>query len=111
MKYKFGNANREIRSYDEVAKRYQEKLSKNQERAKKFNIAVETPSKAKFNQLLATLQIQNKKLQHKTKRWKDKDLNNLILPHPLMGKMPIREIIMWTRYHTEHHTTILKEKH
>ncbi|WBX72291.1 DinB family protein [Tenacibaculum retecalamus] len=111
LKYKFGSANREVRSYEEVAKRYQEKLSKNQERAKKFNIEVKTPSKANFNQLLVTLQVQNKKLQHKTKRWKDKDLNSLILPHPLMGKMPIREIIMWTGYHTEHHTTILKEKH
>lgn len=111
LKYKFGSSNREVRSYDEVAKRYQEKLSKNQERARKFNIEVKTPSKIKFNQLLATLQVQNKKLQHKTKRWKNKDLNSLILPHPLMGKMPIREIIMWTGYHTEHHTTILKEKH
>ncbi|MCT4698598.1 DinB family protein [Tenacibaculum haliotis] len=111
LKYKFGSANREVRSYDEVAKRYQEKLSKNQERAKKFNIEVKTPSKANFNQLLVTLQVQNKKLQDKTKRWKNKDLNSLILPHPLMGKMPIREIIMWTGYHTEHHTTILKEKH
>ena len=111
LKYKFGSANREVRSYDEVAKRYQDKLSKNQERAREFNITVKTPSKAKFNQLLTTLQVQSKKLQHKTNRWRDKDLNTLILPHPLMGKMPIREIIMWTGYHTEHHTTILKEKH
>ncbi|CAM1354773.1 DinB family protein [Tenacibaculum insulae] len=111
LKYKFGKANREVRLYGQIIKRYQDKLLKNQERAKQFNIAVKTPSKAKFNQLISILQIQNKKLQHKTTKWKDQDLDTLILPHPLMGKMPVREIIMWTAYHTEHHTNILKEKH
>ncbi|PKH51931.1 DinB family protein [Tenacibaculum sp. Bg11-29] len=111
LKYKFGKANREVRSYDEVTKRYQDKLLKNKEKAKMFNIDVKTPSEKSFHQLLSTLQIQNKKLQHKTQRWKNKDLDTLILPHPLMGKMPIREIIMWTAYHTEHHTNILKDNH
>lgn len=111
LKYKFGTSNRDVRSYNEVAKRYQEKLSVNQDRARVFNQNVTTPPLHKKKQLLATLQIQNKKLQHKTKKWKDKNLDNLILPHPLMGKMPIREIVMWTAHHTEHHAKTLTEKH
>ncbi|WP_271405189.1 DinB family protein [Tenacibaculum soleae] len=111
LKHKFGVANRAVRSYDEIVKKYQDKLSKNQERAKQFNIHIKTPSEKKFKQLLSTLQIQNKKLQHKTHRWKDKNLDTIILPHPLMGKMPVREIIMWTAYHTQHHADILKENH
>ena len=109
LKYKFGKSNREVRAYDDIVKRYQEKLSKNKEKARAFNIKVKTPSLEKYKQLLTTLEIQNKKLQHKTNKWKDQDLDNLILPHPLMGKMPIREIIMWTAYHTEHHTKLLKD--
>ncbi len=111
LKYKFGKSNREVRAYSDIVKRYQEKLSKNQDKAREFNIDVKTPNQEKYNQLLNTLQVQNKKLQHKTNKWKDKDLDNLILPHPLMGKMPIREIIMWTAYYTEYHVSILKEKH
>lgn len=111
LKYKFGKSNREVRAYDAIVQRYQEKLSKNQDKAREFNIEVKTPDQKKYNELLHTLQIQNKKLQHKTNKWKDKNLDNLILPHPLMGKMPVREIIMWTAYHTEHHTAILKDKH
>ena len=111
LKHKFGVANRAVRSYDEIVKKYQDKLSKNQERAKQFNIHIKTPSEKKFKQLLSTLQIQNKKLQDKTQRWRDKDLDTIILPHPLMGKMPVREIIMWTAYHTQHHADILKENH
>lgn len=111
LKYKFGKANREVRSYEEVVTKYQDKLAVNKEKAKQFNSKVETPSDKKYKQLLSTLQIQNKKLQHKTNRWKDTDLDTLILPHPLMGKMPIREIIMWTAYHTQHHADILKDNH
>lgn len=56
-----------------------------------------------------SIHIQNKKLQYKTKRLKDKHLDTLIVPHPLMGKMTLREIIMWTAHHTEHHYKILKK--
>lgn len=111
LKYKFGTSNREVRSYEAIVKKYQDKLSKNKEKAQEFNKKVSTPSEKQYKQLLTTLQIQNKKLQHKTKRWKNEDLDNLILPHPLMGKMPVREIIMWTAYHTEHHARILEQKH
>ena len=34
LKYKFGTSNRDLRSYNEVAKRYQEKLSANQDKSK-----------------------------------------------------------------------------
>ena len=36
------------------------------------------------------------------------DLDTYLLPHPLLGKMTIREISLWTAYHTEHHYKILK---
>lgn len=111
LRYKFGKANREVRSYNEIVKRYQDKLLKNKEKARMFNINVKAPSEKSLFQLVSTLKIQNKKLQYKTQRFKNKDLDTLILPHPLMGKMPVREIIMWTAYHTEHHTNILKENH
>jgi len=111
LKYKFGTSNRELRTYKDVSQRYLDKLVVNQERARTFNINVKTPTQKKYKQLLSTLEIQNKKLQYKTKKIKDKNLDNLLLPHPLMGKMPLREIIMWTAYHTEHHTNTLIEKH
>jgi len=58
---------------------------------------------------LAKLQIQQKKLQYKTNHISEKRLDTLLIPHPLMGKMTMREIIMWTAYHTEHHTKKFKK--
>ncbi|MFY0604122.1 MAG: DinB family protein [Flavobacteriaceae bacterium] len=111
LKRKFGVCNRAARSYDEVANRYIERLNQNKEKAKAFNINLKVPLKKEKERLVATLQIQNKKLQYKTNKWSDKHLDTLLLPHPLMGRMTVREIIMWTAYHTDHHKDILKEKY
>ena len=109
LKYKFGVCNRPSRDYDTVAKKYQQKLLENQERAKKFNQSLKKPTLKERTRLLTRFQIQQKKLQYKTKKISDKNLDTLVIPHPLMGKMTIREIIMWTAHHTEHHLETLKK--
>jgi len=109
LKYKFGTSNRTSRTYEEVAKKYNERLAENQEKTKKFNQDLKTPDIEKKYQHISKLQILNKKLQYKTNKISNKNLDTLVIPHPLMGKMTIREIIMWTAYHTEHHTETLKK--
>lgn len=108
LKFKFGTCNRAIRDYNTVAKNYQDKLEKNQDRARKFNQKLKKTTLKERERLLTKLQIQQKKLQYKTKKISDKNLNTLLILHPLMGKMTIREIIMWTAHHTKHHTETLK---
>ncbi len=111
LKSKFGTSNRPSRSYDEVTKRYQERLIENKEGARTFNQDLKTPSLDDKKHLMSSLQILNKKLQYKTNKLKDKHLDTLLLPHPLMGRMTLREIIMWTAHHTEHHFTTLENKY
>lgn len=108
LKYKFGVCNRPARDYKTIAKKYNEKLEKNQDKAKAFNQKLKKPTSKQRKSLLTLYQIQQKKLQYKTKKISDKNLDTLVIPHPLMGKMTIREIIMWTAYHTQHHTETLK---
>ena len=109
LKYKFGTSNRPSRDYETVAKRYRDKLAENQERARNFNQNLKKPTLREKDRLLTRFQIQQKKLQYKTRKISDKNLDTLLVPHPLMGKMTIREIIMWTAYHTEHHTETLQK--
>ena len=109
LKYKFGICNRKPKNYDAVVKNYQQKLIKNKERAKIFNQSLKMPTFKERESLLTKYQIQQKKLQYKTNKISNKNLDTLVIPHPLMGKMTIREIIMWTAYHTEHHTETLKK--
>ena len=109
LKYKFGTCNREPRDYKTVAEKYQQKLKENKERARVFNQKLKKPLLKDRKRLLTKLQIQSKKLQYKLLKISDINLDTLVIPHPLMGKMTIREIIMWTAHHTEHHTEILQK--
>ena len=112
LKLKFGKANRELRNYDAIVKRYQERLVDAQGKTFKGSKNMKVPTLNEKEYILNRLQAENKKLQYKTlKRWSDKQLDTYILPHPLIGKMPVREIIMWTAHHVEHHTKILQEKY
>jgi len=108
LRYKFGKANREVRDYDAVVQRYQERL-RNAPRGTTFGPSrnMKVPKLMDKQYLLNRLQMESKKLQYKTRKMSDMHLDTLILPHPLMGKMPIREILMWTSYHVEHHTNQL----
>lgn len=109
LRYKFGKANRPVRDYNAIVKRYQERLEDAKGKTFKGSENMKVPTVSEKEYILNRLQTEQKKLQYKTNKISDKNLDTLILPHPLMGKMPIREIIMWTAYHVEHHTDTLKK--
>ncbi len=111
LKYKFGTCNRPTRDYENVSKNYLQKLSENQERARNFNKDLAKPLLNDKVSLLSNIEKQQKKLQKKVLKSSDKNLDTLLIPHPLMGKMTLREIIMWTAFHTEHHTETLKNNY
>lgn len=111
IKYRFGTANRAVRDYATVVNRYQERLQESKGIVYGPSKNMKVPLLKDKNYILNRLQVENKKLQYKTRKLSDKHLDTLILPHPLMGKMPLREIIMWTAYHVEHHTKQLQENY
>ncbi len=110
LKYRFGTSNRTVRDYDTIVNRYLVRLEEAKGIVSPFSKGNKIPKAKDKNYFINRLKVESKKLQHKTKKWKDKDLDNIVLPHPLMGKMPVRELLMWTSYHVEHHTNTLKEK-
>lgn len=111
LKFKFGTSNRVVRDYDTVKNQYLQRLEEAKGITFKGSQNMKIPSIKDKQYIINRLLVENKKLQYKTKKWSDKDLDNYILPHPLMGKMPIRELLMWTACHIEHHTNTLKEKY
>lgn len=43
-------------------------------------------------------------------QWEDAALDQYLAPHPLLGKITLRELGYFTIYHTEHHLAIIKER-
>ena len=50
------------------------------------------------------------KLAHAIKlKWKDPQLDQYIAPHPLLGKITLRELGYFTIYHTYHHLETIQK--
>ncbi|MBJ7881069.1 DinB family protein [Gelidibacter salicanalis] len=109
FKYAFGINNRDLRDYDMIVQRYLERLEEFKKNPAKASKKLKVPKIKDKKYILTRLQVESKKLQYKTRRISDKNLDTLVLPHPIMGKMPIRELLMWTAYHAEHHTKQLQK--
>lgn len=111
LKYKFGTNNRDNRTYDQIVKKYQDKLTDNP--GVVANISRNMPIITLNNKIsyISKLDKEKMKLIKKFQKWTEYDLDTYLLPHPLMGRMTVREIVIWTAYHTEHHCEILKSKY
>jgi hypothetical protein len=43
-------------------------------------------------------------------KWEDSKLDKYIAPHPLLGKITLRELCYFTIHHTYHHLEIIKAR-
>lgn len=107
LKYKFGTCNRPERTYVEVVKKYNDKLSQVAVPNNPFQIKnVSVISKEK---LLEKYQIQQAKFQKRLQSFSEKQLSTLVIPHPLLGKLTLREFAYFTHHHTQHHFENIKK--
>jgi hypothetical protein len=107
MKLLFGTSNRETRSYLTVVEKYNNKLNQGGVATSPFRPKsfVATDKKG----LLDKYAAYSEKLVKLINRLSEKDLDKYILPHPLLGKLPLREMLFFTVYHTQHHTDSIKK--
>ncbi len=107
LKSKFGVANRASRTPDALIERYLEKLK----------TAAPTPSRfqpdninfTKKEKAIKKLQKQVDKLCKRAMKFSEEDLDVYILPHPLLGKLTLRELLHFTSYHVKHHHELIEK--
>ncbi len=105
----FGKPNRPTRTYQEVVLRYKERLGAleiipNQDYIPDFKETVTT------EEMLTTWASLGKKYVDRMTKWSDEAFDKFLLPHPLMGKVTVREMLFFTIYHTHHHLALMKER-
>ncbi len=100
LKLIFGKANRESRSYDALVARYHEKLKSGGRASGKF---LPPPKTDSVENLSAKLKEVVHSLVTKIDSFSEEQLDLLILPHPLLGKLTLREMLYFTIYHVQHH--------
>jgi hypothetical protein len=102
----FGIANRPSRTYEEVVSKYTKKLAEGA-KASGYFIPPPVPS-GKKNELIQKLNASASKLASQVNGFSEKDLDTYLLPHPVLGKMTLREMAYFTMYHVNHHHKNLK---
>lgn len=97
----FGKAERESLNYDELVKKYQTVLAAGGKASGKFipkTIKLSEKERLKA-QLLKSVESLTKRLE----KFSENELDKYLLPHPLLGKLTIREMLYFTIYHAMHH--------
>lgn len=109
----FGKSNAPSRHYDNIVKLYHDILAGGAQASGKYAPkAVPPPSdpinyqQTKVSTLTAAIQSLAKALEP----WTEQDLDRIQLPHPLLGKLTVREMLFFTLYHLGHHTDIVARK-
>ena len=105
-RFLFGKANRPSKTYEDLVKKYQAKLQNGGKATGRF-----IPKTIPLNQkeiLSKELSKATNALCQKIENFTEQELDTLILPHPLLGKLTIREMLYFTIYHVEHHHEITK---
>ena len=108
LRIMFGKTNRPSKTYDELVAKYKAKLAAGGRARGPFIpplIGFE-----KKDELIKKYAEQKQKLITKIEKQNEKDLDAYILPHPLLGKVTLREMLYFTIHHNEHHLETLKSR-
>ena len=107
LKWLFGKANRPSKSYEELVEKYQGKLLAGGKAPKAF--APKKIAFAKREKSLNRLEKLALSVSKKATICSDEELDGFILPHPLLGKLTLREMLYFTAYHCIHHKQLIEK--
>jgi hypothetical protein len=102
----FGKPRRK-RTYDELVAAYHRALSNGGKASSAYipnSIAIGQKQK-----LITDVTTVVASLNTKIDTFSEEDLDNYILPHPLIGRTTIREMLYFTIYHVQHHHKAVRE--
>ena len=106
LKWRFGTANRPSKPYEQLVEKYTLKLKEGGRATGRFIPA--TVGAENKEVLLIKLSALVNKLSRITQKNSEEALDQYILPHPLLGKLTLREMLYFTAYHVEHHRQLVE---
>jgi hypothetical protein len=103
LQEKFGLLERPSVSYQEVVKNYLKVLKENPDYVLPEHFAPEEiPLESRDKKLEELQNLINSLCEHAL-QIKEEELDTYILPHPVMGKLSLREVLYFKIYHVQHH--------
>ena len=103
-----GKPNRKSRTYEELVAKYNMKLEQGGRASGRYVPKPIPASYGKERSLNNFTNAMNRFIQSMNSIRKEAKLDNLIAPHPLLGKITLRELCYFTIYHIQHHLHNIK---
>lgn len=104
----FGKPDRASLTYEELCKAYRDEIARGAQasgrylpRQEKSNSGTERRKKEFLDQFLKA----STNLVSVAQKWNEKELDAYLLPHPILGKLTIREMLFFTIYHNLRHAS------
>lgn len=106
----FGTVNRQPNSYEELVARYIAKLNAGGKAPKAFTPREVGPEMVV--EISSKIMKDIDKICQRLSQLTDDEIDSIVIPHPLLGKVTIREMLYFTMYHVQHHKRMaLKSQH
>lgn len=102
-----GTPNRPSRTYNELVAKYKLKLEQGGRASKRF-VPKEVPPAYGKEKLLKQFTTAMKRIAAAITRWKEPLPDKYLAPHPLLGKITLRELGYFTIHHAHHHLDSIK---
>jgi hypothetical protein len=111
LRLMFGKSRRSSVTYDELVTRYLGLLEAGG-RAGRFapSDRTEADLEAWRSAIMEQLAALNANLRAAIARWPDAELDRYQIPHPLLGKLTVREMLCFTIYHQRHHADVVRRR-
>ena len=104
----FGKPDRASLTYEEFRKAYRNEIAKGAQASGRYLPSQEnlnSGTERRKKELLDQFRKASTELVSVAEKWDDKELGDYLLPHPILGKLTVREILYFTIYHNLRHAS------
>jgi hypothetical protein len=104
----FGKPERQSRPYEEIREIYRDEIARGAQASGRFLRNQQSPAEGAEEEGTKLLEQWSKvstELVLVAEKWHDSELDGYLLPHPLIGKLTIREMLFFTIYHNLQHAS------
>ncbi len=105
-----GKPNRPSRTFDELVSKYNLKLEQGGKASGTYIPKPVSSTAGKEKVITHFSMTMDRLMLSINKKWKDDQLDQYLAPHPLLGRITLRELAYFTIYHTQHHQNIIRER-
>ncbi|MFY0252313.1 DinB family protein [Chitinophaga sp. 30R24] len=104
----FGTSNTPSRTYEQLVTDYQDVLDNGGKTSRAYQPGVIYPTQRPA--LIQSFLTQKMKLNNRLSKWSEKDLDKYRLPHPMLGKITVREMMYYLAHHNQHHLAKIQDQ-